>query len=82
MPPHHSKNSKERSKIGNGLAEEFECRFFLDGVILSAAVFQAERRISRGVCCRSVPREIPRPAGKSAGLGNDAGESQGLPFSP
>jgi hypothetical protein len=41
-----------------------------DGVILSGAVLQAERRISRGPAENS--REIPPPAGKSAGVRDDA----------
>jgi hypothetical protein len=39
-------------------------------VILSEAVFQAERRILRGVIGDA--RKIPRPAGESAGLRDDA----------
>jgi hypothetical protein len=46
----------------------------LEGVVLSEAAFQAERRISRGSSPPLVPREIPRPAGESAGLRNDASE--------
>jgi hypothetical protein len=51
----------------------------IKGIILSAAVFQAERRacpepngegISRGLA--GVAREIPRPAGENAGPRNDA----------
>ena len=41
-----------------------------NGVILSKAAFQAERRTSRGAV--SAAREIPRPAGKGAGLRDDA----------
>jgi hypothetical protein len=43
-----------------GISADFD----FDGVILSAAVFQAERRISRAAAqaCVFTPREIPRPA--------------------
>jgi hypothetical protein len=41
----------------------------LRGVILSGAVFQAERRICHP---QSTEAEIPRPAGESAGLRSDA----------
>src|SRR6267378_8337821 len=51
------------------------------GVILSLAALQAEGRISRGPAApsREVPREIPRPAGESAGLRDDAFEKRLTP---
>jgi len=47
-------------------------QFITVGVIRSGAVFQAERRISRTQ--DSLAWEIPRPAGESAGLRDDAQE--------
>jgi hypothetical protein len=56
---------------------EIEPQVFSPGVILSGAVFQAERRacpseVEGDLPRTTVLREIPRPAGESAGLRNDA----------